>query len=328
MPSLSRSCAVFALAALLLGPGDAAGQTSTLESPSGVRGYYLALPNFIVPFEVGGIRQEVTVTNPTGAYVLLVWDDPSVEADPTVWTGYRVRRSIPGITPTPLMLGTPNGEVIGQFKTRNRLTSICLADRSFCDRNYDIFGIGAGFFFNGFRHNRRSDGSYVVDYPPGAPEDSCLSCRVFLDTGNLSGFPSRYSVTSIDTTAGEYREFDESDITEIVEITPSTPPADNLERVAVVPNPYNARAEWDTPGRREIHFIHLPDRATVRIFTANLELVRELTLDSSDSVGGLTGELAWDMRNADGREVKTGIYLSPVETAQGRSRSGHFVIIK
>jgi hypothetical protein len=325
---LSRSYAVLALAALLVGPGIAAGQSSTLESPSGVKGYYLNFPNFIVPYEVGGIRQEVTVTNPTGAYVLLVWDDPAVEADSLVWSGYRVRRSIPGLSPAPLMPGAPNGDVIGQFKSRDNITTICLADRSYCDRNYNVFGIGGGFFFDGFRRNRRADGSYVIDYPPGAPEDSCLSCRVFLDTGNLSGFPSRYSVTSIDTTSAQYQEYAESDITEIVEITASTPPADNLEHVAVVPNPYHARAEWDTPGQRQIHFIHLPDRATVRIFTSSLELVRELTLDSSNSVGGITGELAWDMRNADGREVKTGIYLYQVETAQGRSRSGHFVIIK
>lgn len=166
-----------------------------------------------------------------------------------------------------------------------------------------------------------SDGSEAL-------ADQCLRCRVFLDTGNLSGFHSRYAVTSIDTTSSQYEEYPESNISQVVEITPATPPTENLERVAVVPNPYKHFAEWDTPGQRKIHFIHLPDKATVRIFTSNLDLVRELQLDSRANPGGLTGELEWDMRNADGREVKTGIYIYQVETLQGRTRTGHFVIIK
>jgi hypothetical protein len=623
------------LVATILGPGSAAGQSSSFRSPAGVKGYYLPYANFIVPFEIFGIRQRVTVTNPTGAYVLLVWNDASAESDTMAWSGYRVRRTIPGIDAVPMVSGAPNGDLIGQFKARDKLTKICLSDRSFCDTDYNLLGIGGGFMFRGFRGNMRSDGSYVIDYralwrtvpvpiaddlraiwgssssqafavgaagrilgydgtqwspltspvranlngisgssgtsafaagdscrllrfngsvwdtmprplgwarqitgtgpdtnyvpqallthlravwatsptdafaagdscrllhfngsawdtlprptvlvAPGVSQarttplrgvwassatdafavgdsslvlhydgstwstmalgdttnlyalwgaaandlfavgdrgkiiryngsiwtpmesgtyrrlravwgasssdvfaaggggevlhydgnvngtwtsmssvsptplkgvwgasstnvfaagdgaamvrydganeivDECLRCRVFLDTGNLSGFHSRYAVTAIDTTAGEYREFDESDIDEIVEITAATPPPENLEHVAVVPNPYKRSAEWDEPGRRKIHFIHLPDGAKVRIFTSSLELVRQLRLDARSNPGGLTGELEWDMRNADGREVKTGIYLYQVETTQGRSRVGHFVIIK
>jgi hypothetical protein len=606
-----------ALAGLLAGPGSASGQTDTLRSPTGTKAYYLPYSNFLVPFQIFGIRQRVSITNPTGAYVLLVWEDPAAESDSTIWSGYRVRRSIPGINATPLTPGAPNGEVIGQLKARDMVTSICLSDQSYCDTNYSIFGIGSGFFFKGFRGNQRSDGSYLIDYralwrsvanasardingiwgssatqafavgpagsilrydgfqwtsmtspiranlngisgtsatsafavgdscrilqfngtawdtmprPQGVRKflravwattatgafavgdsctllqfngtawdtlarptievtpgvfaartdalsavwassptdafaagnkglllhydgsgwsptvlsdstnlyalwgssptdvfaagdngkiiryngsgwnpmesgtrrrlraiwgtsssnvfaaggggeilhydgnaggqwtemsgvsparlrglwgssgtdvfaageggaivhydgtneivDDCLRCRVFLDTGNLSGFRSRYAVTSIDTTSIQYENYAESDVDEIVEIQPSTPPAENLERVAVVPNPYKRSAEWDLPGQRKIHFIHLPDGARVRIFTAGLDLVRELTLDSRSNPGGLTGELEWDMRNGAGNEVKTGIYLYLVETKQGRSRQGHFVIIK
>jgi len=600
-----------------LGPGHAAGQLDSLRSPTGARGYYLPYNNFLVPFEIFGVRGQQAVVNPTGAYVLLVWNDPATESDSTIWSGYRVRRTIPGLTAAVLAPGPPIGEVIGQLKARDKITSICLSNRSFCDTDYNVFGIGGGFFFNGFRGNQRSDGSYLIDYrilwrsvtSPAAQEirglwgssasqafgvgaagtilrydgfqwasmtspvrgnlngisgtsatsafavgdscriiqfngtawdtmprpqgirqilrsvwatsatdafavgdsctilrfnsgawdtlprptvevspgvfaaredtlnavwassptdlfaagnkglvlhydgtawnaaalgdtfnlfalwgssandvfaagdagtifryngatwspmvtgtgrriralwgtsssnvfavgrggeilhydgnaggqwtsmssvspaalrgvwgasgtnvfaageggaivhydgtdalvDECLRCRVFLDTGNLSGFHSRYAITSIDTTSAQYEQFPESNIDEIVQITPATPPADNLERVAVVPNPYKRFAEWDTPGQRKMHFIHLPDGATVRIFTANLELVRELKMDARSNPGGSTGELEWDLRNDDGREVKTGIYIYHVETVQGRSRNGHFVIIK
>jgi hypothetical protein len=632
MSLLSRSCAVLGLLGTLLAPGIAAGQSSTLRSPSGVQGFFLPYANFIVPFQIFGSREQVTVTNPTGAYIILVWNDPAVESDSVTWSGYRVRRTIPGITAETLTTGAPTGEVVGQLKARDLLTSICLSDRSYCNTNYNVLGIGGGFFFRGFQSNRRSDGTYLIDYKvlwrdvalpvtrdiralwgasslqasavgaggtilgydgfqwsqvaspvqsnlngvfgssgtnvfavgdscrilrfngtvwdtmprplgwarvigdtltyvpqalltnlravgassatdayavgdscrilrfngtawdtlarptvdigTGTPQaritplravwagspasaiavgdsglvlqydgstwapsfvadstnlyglwgasgsdifavgdrglilhfdgaawtpmasgtsrrlravwgnsssdvfaagdageilhydgngggtwsemtstspasmrgvwgasgtnlfaaglgasmvhydgtaqdvDDCMRCKVFLDTGNLSGFRSRYAVTSIDTTSAQYDKYPESDITEVVTITASTPPADNLEHVAVVPNPYHGSAEWDVPGQRQIHFIHIPDGATIRIFTSNLELVRVLKLNAHATNEGVTGEVVWDMRNGSGREVKTGIYIYQVETLQGRTRVGHFVIIK
>jgi hypothetical protein len=158
--------------------------------------------------------------------------------------------------------------------------------------------------------------------------DDCERCRVFLDAGNISGFRSRYTVTSIDTTSVQYEEFPESDVTEIVEVMPASVPADNLESVIVVPNPYKGSAEWDQPGQRSIHFVHLPDGATVRVFTSGLDLIREMKHDARTNPGGLSGELLWDMRNADGREVESGIYVYQVESREGRTREGHFVIIK
>jgi hypothetical protein len=43
----------------------------------------------------------------------------------------------------------------------------------------------------------------------------------------------------------------------------------------------------------------------------------------------VTGEVAWDLKNDDGRTVVSGIYLYTVHPADGRTpRKGHFVIIK
>jgi len=333
MSNLSKTWAVLLLAGSLLGPASSAAQTGTLRSPAGVKGFYLPYDRFTFPYEFSGIKSEVSLTNATGAYVLLVWDDPSVEADTTVWTGYRVRRTIPNISPVPLAPGTPNGQVVGQYKSRDKVTALCLDQARHCDTNYYLFGIGSGYFFKGFRNNRRVDASgnvsYLIDYPSAAaPADSCPTCRVFIDLSNLSGFRSRYAVTSIDTTSGQYEEFPESDVNEIVEILPASRPHDNLERILVVPNPYKGSAEWDLPGQRGVHFVHLPDAATVRIYTSSLELVREMQHDSRSNPGGVTGELLWNLRNANDREVETGIYIYQVETPEGRTREGHFVIIK
>jgi hypothetical protein len=77
-----------------------------------------------------------------------------------------------------------------------------------------------------------------------------------------------------------------------------------------------------------IHFIRVPHEATIRIFTASGELLRTLKANQFASPGGLTGDVAWDLRNDRGRGVVSGIYLYQVETADGRTRKGKFVIIK
>jgi len=262
-------------------------------------------------------------SNLGGNRVLVVWvGGPAVETD-TVWTGYRVRRNINGITPPGIL------ELVGQHKSRNTVTSACLATAQPCDLSQFVF-YGTGIFFKGFQQNL-SNGQYLINYPPGAPADHCDSCWVFVDQANLAGFTSQYAVTSIDTLHLVNNDFTESaiDSSEIVTVQPSTGPTTNLEQVAVVPNPFRGSAEWDpAPGENRIHFIHLPANATVRIYTSNGELVRILTQNPGANLGGTTGDLAWDTKNADGRKVVSGIYIYQVESPQGHTAKGHFVIIR
>ncbi len=256
-----------------------------------------------------------------GNTVLVVWSGAHVEAD-TVWMGYRVRRTIRGITPTPF-------EVVGQYKSRNQVTSLCLATAQPCDLSRFVF-YGTGLFFKGFRNNL-SNGQYIIDYPHGAPTNNCDSCRVFVDQANLAGFTSQYAVTSIDTVHITASDFTESPIdpNEIVTVQPATAPTNNLERVGVVPNPFRGSAEWDpVPGDNRVHFIHLPANSTVRIYTSNGELVRILVQNPNANLGGTTGELEWDLKNADGRNVVSGIYIYRVESPQGHEVKGHFVVIR
>jgi hypothetical protein len=245
-----------------------------------------------------------------------------VEADSGIWMGYRVRRTIKGITPIPF-------EVIGQYKSRNTVTSACLATAAPCDLSQFIF-YGTGLFFKGF-HNNFANGQFIINYPPGAPAVDCDTCWIFADQANLAGFTSQYAVTSIDTVHLTANDFTESpiDSSEIVTVQPSAPPADNLERVAVVPNPFRGSAEWDpVPGENRVHFIHLPAGSTVRVFTTNGELVRVLVQNPNANLGGQTGDLEWDLKNADGRKIVSGIYIYQVESPQGHNIKGHFVVIR
>jgi hypothetical protein len=242
-----------------------------------------------------------------GNTVVLVWSGFHVESD-SVWMGF---------------------EVVGQHKSRNTVTSACLATAQPCDLSQFVF-YGTGLFFKGFRNNLLS-GQYIINYPPGAPTDNCDSCWVFADQGNLAGFTSLYAVTSIDTlhlTANDYTE-SAIDSSEIVTVQPSAPPAANLEHVAVVPNPFRGSAEWDpSPGQNRVHFTHLPATSTVRIYTSNGELVRILVQNPNANLGGTTGDLEWDLKNAEGRNVVSGIYIYQVESPQGHNVKGHFVVIR
>jgi len=290
-----------------------------LVPPTGLRAYYVAAPG------------NVPIGNGTGVLTFVVWDGSGVESDPFAWNGFRVRRTIHGAS-------SGQFEVAGQYVDSVALAAggyfhvpvspICFAQSAPCNPDSFLF-TGNGIFFRGFQNNSRGNGQYVIDYPPGAPVDECDSCWVFADLASLAGFRTEYSVSTLGPfEAGDYVEspFSES---AIVQITPATPPPSNLERVAVVPNPYRGSAEWDPAiGEGRIHFIHIPPLSTIRIFTSNAELVRELKMDPNSSPGGQTGELPWDLRNGEGRKVVSGIYLYQVETPEGRSRKGHFVIIK
>jgi hypothetical protein len=236
--------------------------------------------------------------------------------------GYRIRRTIKGITPTPF-------ELVGQYKTKNTVTSACLSTAQPCDLSQFV-NYGTGFFFRGF-HNNFANGQYIINYPPASPQIDCDTCWVYVDQANLAGFTSQYAVTSIDTLHMTNSDFTESpiDSSEIVTIQPSGPPADNLEHVHVVPNPFHGSAEWDpAPGQNRVHFVNLPAGSTVRIFTSNAELVRELVQNPNANAGGTTGDLEWDLKNADGRNVVSGIYIYQVESPQGHTSKGHFVVIR
>jgi hypothetical protein len=105
-------------------------------------------------------------------------------------------------------------------------------------------------------------------------------------------------------------------------VEPTAGPAANLQGVAVVPNPFRARESWDLPGGNEVHFVNLPAKARIRVYTVAGDLVRDLSHD--ESVRDFT---RWDLKNADGRDVASGIYMYRVESgtffAQGR-----FIVIR
>jgi hypothetical protein len=105
-------------------------------------------------------------------------------------------------------------------------------------------------------------------------------------------------------------------------VEPTRGPTANLSRTGVVPNPYRASETWNPAGGHELHFTNLPKQATIRIYTLSGDLVREL--EHADAIRDYE---AWDLKNDNGRDVVSGIYLYRVE-AGAFSFQSRFVVIR
>jgi hypothetical protein len=117
-----------------------------------------------------------------------------------------------------------------------------------------------------------------------------------------------------------------ANITEAVEPTGGDSP--DLEKVLVVPNPYRAAEDWDAPGSHDIHFVNLPERARIQVYTVAGDLVTTL-----DHVGRPPGTTTtrdferWNLKNAHGHDVAAGIYVYRV-TSDTFAFQGRFIVIR
>ena len=105
-------------------------------------------------------------------------------------------------------------------------------------------------------------------------------------------------------------------------VEPTAGPEQDLEQVAVVPNPFRATEAWDRIGGNEIHFINLPSEAVIKIYTVSGDLVTEL--QHKDAVRDFA---RWDLKNANGQDVSSGIYMYRVEAASFTFQD-RFVVIR
>jgi hypothetical protein len=107
--------------------------------------------------------------------------------------------------------------------------------------------------------------------------------------------------------------------------------ADQLNNIKVVPNPYVATALWEPKnpyqsgrGPRSLHFTHLPNQCTIRIFTVTGELVDVIEHDSPLN----DGAAEWDMLTKDNLSIAYGVYVYHVDAPGVGERIGKFAVIK
>lgn len=100
--------------------------------------------------------------------------------------------------------------------------------------------------------------------------------------------------------------------------------ATDLRNVHTVPDPYLATSQYDrSPTSKQLMFVNLPPRATIRIYTLTGVLVDQLEHD--DASGG--GRAVWDLRNRSNQFVASGVYFYHVVTDAGAEKVGKFTIV-
>jgi len=104
-----------------------------------------------------------------------------------------------------------------------------------------------------------------------------------------------------------------------------------LDKIAVVPNPYVVAARWEPPrlfatgrGERRVFFIHLPRVATIRIYTISGDHVK--TIEHNSDL--LDGAEPWDLTTKDGLDIAPGIYIYHVDAPGIGEKIGRFALIK
>ena len=104
-----------------------------------------------------------------------------------------------------------------------------------------------------------------------------------------------------------------------------------IDNIKVVPNPYVVTNSWEPlnpysngRGPRELHFIHLPPKCTIRIFSVRGQLVTTLEHDAEL----WDGTEIWDMLTKDELDIAYGIYVYHVEAEGIGQKIGKFAVIK
>ncbi|HEV8538363.1 MAG TPA: hypothetical protein VGR15_05495, partial [Bacteroidota bacterium] len=119
-------------------------------------------------------------------------------------------------------------------------------------------------------------------------------------------------------------------------------PSAKLGEVKVVPNPYRSDLDytfeqggWEgrsiswTEDRRVVWFIHLPSRATVRIFSLSGDIVATINHDDArrDGKNLPEGQEEWHLLSDSRRAIASGVYIFSVESELG-TQIGKFVVIR
>ncbi len=104
-----------------------------------------------------------------------------------------------------------------------------------------------------------------------------------------------------------------------------------MDDIRVVPNPYIATVSWEPKntyasgrGPREIHFINLPQKCTIRIYNVNGVLIDRLEHESALE----NGTEIWDVLSKENFDISYGIYIYHVDAPNVGQKTGTFAIIK
>lgn len=115
------------------------------------------------------------------------------------------------------------------------------------------------------------------------------------------------------------------------EITMSVDAATDISNVYAVPNPYRTGSSAGTSPYYHnfpdlsIKFYNVPSEVDVKVYTVAGDLVWETHHSNPDGTDGI---VSWDVRNKEGRDVGSGVYIYRCEADGGDYVYGRIVVIR
>ncbi len=234
------------------------------------------------------------------------------------------------IDTTDVVFDTTGTDIDTSYVTAERDTSYYEIDR-FVPASSDTLGVYAVLFrkIDGYRIYRSDitnpNGFSVLDEllfcDSADVEFLSQSTMTYVDDeGVHNGFPYNYYITAFDTLTSQ--EGGSGNLRR--NLIPRAEATNDMDQIRVVPNPYKRRAAWEVDGEK-IEFTHLPERATIQVYTVAGDLVNEWEHRGEKGDGSST----WDTKNQDGVLVVSGVYVFYVrESTTGADRVGKFIIVR
>lgn len=189
-------------------------------------------------------------------------------------------------------------------------------------------------------------GEFSAAYDPIFPGGSRSDRIIILEKNGHDTLVTSWSFeASFDSTRSNYRAgdsvfiythkifrsndvFEFSTVAQRIDLSKAT---QELDKIKVVPNPYVGAATWEERnpfstgrGPRSLHFNHLPQVCTIRIYTVSGELVTTLQHNSTL----LDGSEEWNLLTRDNLSVSYGVYIYHVEAPGVGEKIGKFAVIK
>jgi hypothetical protein len=146
---------------------------------------------------------------------------------------------------------------------------------------------------------------------------------IWTDETAVNNFTYRYAVTAVDLNSAYSGPVSQESEIAAQHVVPRGE-AGRGKVVHTVPDPYLGGSQYDlSPQYRQLMFVNLPPRATVRIYSLGGRLIRQL--EHSDATGG--GRLAWGMRDLNNYHISSGVYFFHVATPEGDETVGKFTVV-
>lgn len=187
-------------------------------------------------------------------------------------------------------------------------------------------------------------GSYIdsvgsQSWPPPVSSDDTTKYEI-IDTDIIKGLDYYYSVQSLSVDP-IFGIIESNLLGNTQSVIPANPATANLDRVKVVPNPYIGSAKWNNPRpgdsdpwQHRLQFINIPDDASIKIFTLDLDYVAEVKSGTTARVSTdfpapvNYGVAEWNLITRNDQEAAPGIYIYVVDSPTAGKKAGKFVIVR